>query len=61
MVDEYRVDENRLARKTRQERRTERLAKEKARIPQHGKGLVKVYKDAVSKRARGDGSSRKSG
>jgi len=61
MVDEERVDEHRLARKTRQERRARRLAKEKARIPQHGKGLVKVYRDAIRKRARGAGSSRKSG
>jgi len=61
MVDEDRVDEHRLARKTRQERRARRLAKEKARIPQHGKGLVKVYRDVVGRRARGAGSSRKSG
>jgi len=61
MVDEERADEQRLARRTRQERRARRLAKEKARIPQHGKGLVKIYKDAVSKRNRGAGSSRKSG
>jgi hypothetical protein len=52
VVNERLSEENQLARKTKQERRERRRAKEKARIPQHGKSLAKVYKDAVSKRAR---------
>jgi hypothetical protein len=35
---------------TRQAAREEKLRKKKAKIKQHGKGLVKVYKDAVEKR-----------
>jgi len=35
---------------TRQDRREKRRAKEKARMPKHGKSLARVYKDAVSKR-----------
>ncbi len=61
MVDERPVDENRVAGKTRQEQRERRRARKKAKIPQHGKGLVKVYRDAVSKRARGTGTPRKPG
>ena len=38
--------------KTRQEKREERLRKKKENIPQHGKSLSKVYKDAVEKRAK---------
>jgi hypothetical protein len=40
-------------REPKQERREKRRAKEKARMPKHGKGLARVYKDAVSKRAKG--------
>ena len=36
----------------RQERREKRRAKEKAKVPQHGKSLARIYKDAVSKRAK---------
>jgi len=36
---------------TKQEQREKRRTKEKSRMPQHGKSLAKVYKDAVSKRA----------
>ena len=36
---------------TRQDRREKRRAKEKARMPKHGKSLARIYKDAVSKRA----------
>jgi len=36
---------------TRQERREKRRASRKAKMPQHGRGLAKVYKDAISKRA----------
>lgn len=51
MVDEELSDRDRLARKTKQERREKRRAKEKAKLPQHGKSLARVYRDAVSKRA----------
>jgi hypothetical protein len=36
----------------RQQRREKRRAKEKARMPKHGKSLARIYKDAVSKRAK---------
>ena len=36
---------------TKQERREKQRTKEKAKMPQHGKSLARVYKDAVSKRA----------
>jgi len=52
VVNEHITNQDQLARKTKQERRERRRAKEKARIPQHGKSLAKVYKDAVSKRAK---------
>jgi len=42
-----------MDKKTRQERREERLRKKRERIPQHGKSLARVYKDAVLKRTRG--------
>jgi len=61
MVDEKPADENRLAGKTRQEQRERRRKKEKAKMSQHGKGLVKVYRDATLKRARDAGAGRKSG
>ena len=35
---------------TRQERREEKLQKKRERIPQHGKGLVRIYKEAILKR-----------
>jgi hypothetical protein len=38
---------------TRQERRERKLRKKKARIAQSGKGLVKIYRDAVLKRMKG--------
>ena len=38
---------------TRQERREKKLGKKKARIPQHGKNLAKIYKGAILKRLRG--------
>jgi len=40
---------------TRHERREKKLRKKKERIPKHGKGLAKVYLDAVMKRLRGKG------
>ena len=42
-----------MNRKTRQERREKRQRKKRERIPQHGKSLARVYKDAVLKRLRG--------
>ncbi|GAI60188.1 unnamed protein product [marine sediment metagenome] len=37
---------------TRQERREKRLKKKQERIPQHGRSLVKIYKDVILKRLR---------
>jgi hypothetical protein len=36
--------------KTRQERREERRRKKQEKMQQHGKGLARVYKDAILKR-----------
>jgi hypothetical protein len=44
---------------TRQKRREKRLKKKRERIPKHGKNLVKIYCDAVLKRLRGKGNSKK--
>jgi len=52
VVDEQLPEQNQLVRKTKQERRERRRAKEKAQMPQHGKSLARVYKDAVSRRAK---------
>jgi hypothetical protein len=52
VVNEQISDQNQLARKTKQERRERRRAKEKAKMLQHGKSLARVYKDAVSRRAK---------
>ena len=35
---------------TKQERREKKLKKKRERIPQHGKSLARVYRDAVLKR-----------
>jgi len=40
---------------TRQERREKKLKKKREKIPQHGRNLVKIYKDAIMKRLRGRG------
>ncbi len=37
---------------TRQERREKKLRKKRAQIPQHGKTLAKIYKNAVEKRTK---------
>lgn len=42
-----------MDKKTRQERRENRQQKKRERMPQHGKSLARVYKDAVLKRLRG--------
>jgi hypothetical protein len=36
---------------TRQEKRAAKLRKKRSKMKQHGKGLAKIYKDAVEKRA----------
>jgi len=52
VVNEQLPNQNQLARETKQARRERRRAKEKAKVPQHGKSLARVYKNAVSKRAK---------
>jgi len=52
VVDEQLPEQTQLARETKQVRRERRRAKKKAKMPQHGKSLTRVYKDAVSKRAK---------
>ncbi|MCX6003712.1 MAG: hypothetical protein NTX46_04795 [Chloroflexi bacterium] len=37
----------------RQERRERKLKKKQERVAKHGKGLVKIYRDAVLKRLKG--------
>ena len=47
---------------TRQERRENRLEKKKEKVPQHGRGLGRLYKEAILKRIsqlRGDKDKRK--
>ncbi len=39
-------------RKTRQERRERKLRKKRERMSQHGKGLAKIYMEAVLKRLK---------
>jgi len=38
---------------TRQEAREEKLRKKRQKLKQHGKGLAKIYRDAITKRGRG--------
>jgi len=51
VVNDQLSDQSQLTGETKQERRDRRRAKEKAKMLQHGKGLARVYEDAVSKRA----------
>ncbi|MBT3363676.1 MAG: hypothetical protein HN929_07845 [Chloroflexi bacterium] len=37
---------------TKQEKREKRKRKQKDKMTQHGKGIAKIYEDAVRKRAR---------
>lgn len=37
---------------TRQERREKKLKKKRERVPQHGRNLFKIYKDAILKRLK---------
>jgi len=41
-----------VTKETRQERREKRQIKEKAKMPQHGRSLARVYGNAVAKRAK---------
>jgi hypothetical protein len=52
VVNEQLSEQNELAKETKQVRRERRRSKEKDKMPQHGKSLARVYKDAVSKRAK---------
>jgi hypothetical protein len=38
---------------TKQERRERRQRRKRERMPQHGKSLARVYRDAILKRLRG--------
>lgn len=38
---------------TRQERREKKLRKKREKMPQHGKSLARIYKDAVLKKLKG--------
>jgi len=60
VVNEQLSDQNQLAGETKQERRERRRAKEKAKMPQHGKSLARIYKDAVSKSAKTRKASKQS-
>jgi len=40
---------------TRQERRERRRARDKAKMPQHGGSLTRIYRDAILKRGKGVG------
>jgi len=37
---------------TKQERREKRLKKKRERVPQHGRSLASIYKDAILKRLK---------
>jgi len=52
VVNEQFSEQNQLDEETKQARRERRRAKEKTRMPKHGKSLARVYKDAVSKGAK---------
>jgi len=42
-----------LTEETRQEKRERKIRKKREKMPQHGKTLAKIYRDAVTKRAKG--------
>jgi hypothetical protein len=52
VVNEQLSKQHQLAGETKQARRERRRAKKKAKIPQHGKSLARVYKDALSKKTK---------
>jgi len=43
---------NKLDIETKQERREKKLKKKRERMPEHGRNLVKIYKDAILKRLK---------
>ncbi|MFW6118052.1 MAG: hypothetical protein ACOC6R_00985 [Chloroflexota bacterium] len=59
-MNEQLSDQNQLAEEAKQERRDRRRAKKKAKMPQHGKSMARVYRDAVSKRAKAEKASKQS-
>ena len=46
---------------TRQERREKRIESKRAKIPQHGRSLARVYKEAILKRINKMRSEKKKG
>jgi len=52
VVSKQSANQNHLREETKQEQREKRRAKGKTKMPQHGKSIARVYKDAVSKRAK---------
>jgi hypothetical protein len=59
-VNEQLSEQNQIAGEAKQVRRERRRAKKKAKMPQHGKSLSRVYKDAVSKRDKTRKASKQS-
>jgi hypothetical protein len=41
-----------ISKETRQERREKKLKKKRERLPQHGRSLAKIYRDAILKRLK---------
>jgi len=60
VVSQQSPNQNHPKKETKQERREKRRLKEKAKMPQHGGSLRRVYKDAVSKRAKETEAHKKS-
>jgi hypothetical protein len=60
VVNEQLSEQNQIAGEAKQVRRERRRAKKKAKMPQHGKSLSRVYKDAVSKRDKTRKASKQS-
>jgi hypothetical protein len=52
VVNQQSLNQNHPKKETKQERREKRRLKEKAKMPQHGGSLRRVYKDVVLKRAK---------
>jgi hypothetical protein len=46
------TEDNEQEKETRQEVREEKLRKKRERMKQHGKGLAKIYRDAMEKRKK---------
>jgi len=61
VVDEHLSDQEQLSRETRQEKRERRRARQKAQMLQHGKSLIRVYRNAVSKRVKTMKARKRSG